>query len=87
MNTFTRVMAETAVNNQQDINNMLHQMNELSQRMNKTAAHIESITASVDNGQTGRNVARMVEHMGTKVPRLENIVQVLEGVAQDPATK
>ena len=35
MNTFTRVMAETAVNNQQDINNMIHQTNELSQRMNK----------------------------------------------------
>ena len=88
MNTFTRVMAETAVNNQQDINNMIHQMNELSQRMNKTAAHIESITASVDNnGQTGRNVAAMVEHMASTSARLENIVQVLEGVAQDPATK
>ena len=42
MNTFTKVMADVAVANQQDITSMIHQINELSQRMNGTAAHIES---------------------------------------------
>lgn len=88
MNTFTKVMAEVAVQNQQDITAMVHQMNELSQRMNKTAAHIESITANVDNnGETGRSIAEITQHMAKTSERLENIVEVLEKVAKDPETE
>ena len=88
MNTFTKVMAEVAVANQQDITQMIHQINELTQRMNGTASHIESIMKGVDNnGETGRNVAALVKHMADTTKRMENIVQMLEGVAQDPATQ
>lgn len=88
MNTFTQVMAEVAVANQKDISQMIHQVNELSQRMNGTASHIESIMSGVDNnGQTGRNIAAIVENMAQTSQRLENIVQVLESVAQDPVTQ
>lgn len=88
MNTFTQVMAEVAVANQRDISQMIHQVNELSQRMNGTASHIESIMSGVDNnGQTGRNIAAIVENMAQTSQRLENIVQVLETVAQDPVTQ
>ena len=87
MNTFTKVMADVAVTNQQDITTMIHQMNELSQRMNATASHIESIMAGVDsNGETGRNVAAVAKNMADTSARMENIVQVLEQVAQDPVT-
>lgn len=88
MNTFTKVMADVAVTNQQDITGMIHQINELSQRMNGTAAHIESIMAGVDNnGKTGQNVAAIAQNMANTSKRLENIVQVLETVAKDPATQ
>lgn len=88
MNTFTKVMADVAVSNQQDITGMIHQINELSQRMNGTAAHIESIMAGVDNnGKTGQNVAAIAQNMANTSKRLENIVQVLETVAKDPATQ
>lgn len=87
MNTFTKVMADVAVTNQQDISNMVHQMNELSQRMNATAGHIESIMAGVDsNGETGKNVAAVAKNMADTSKRMENIVKVLEQVAQDPVT-
>ena len=88
MNSFTKVMADVAVTNQQDITSMIHQINELSQRMNGTAAHIESIMAGVDNnGKTGQNVAAIAQNMANTSKRLENIVQVLETVAKDPVTQ
>lgn len=88
MNTFTKVMADVAVTNQQDITSMIHQINELSQRMNGTAAHIESIMAGVDNnGKTGQNVAAIAQNMADTSKRMENIVQSLESVATDPATQ
>lgn len=88
MNTFTKVMAEVAVANQQDISRMINQVSELSQRMNGTASHIESIMAGVDNnGETGRNIAAIAENMAQTSQRMENIVQVLETVAQDPVTQ
>ena len=88
MNTFTKVMADVAVTNQQDITSMIHQINELSQRMNGTAAHIESIMAGVDNnGKTGANVAAIAQNMADTSKRMENIVEVLETVAKDPVTQ
>ena len=88
MNTFTKVMADVAVANQQDITQMVHQMNELTQRMNGTASYIESIMKGVDNnGETGRNMAAIVKHMADTTKRMENIVQMLESVAKDPVTK
>ena len=88
MNTFTKVMADVAVTNQQDITSMIHQINELSQRMNGTAAHIESIMAGVDNnGKTGQNVAAIAQNMADTSKRMENIVEVLETVAKDPVTQ
>lgn len=80
MSTFTKVMSETALANQQDINNMVKQMNLLTK-------HMESIMAGIDNnGATGRNVAAMAENMANTTKRLENIVSVLETVAKDPET-
>ena len=88
MNTFTKVMADVAVANQQDITQMVHQINELTQRMNSTASYIESIMKGVDNnGETGRNLAAIAKNMADTTQRMENIVQVLETVAKDPVTQ
>lgn len=88
MNTFTKVMADVAVANQQDISRMIQQMSELSRHMNGTVSHIESIMDGVDNnGQTGRNIASIVANIEQTSERMENIVQMLESVAQDPVTQ
>ena len=88
MNTFTKVMAEVAVTNQQDITQMIHQINELTHRMNGTASYIESIMKGVDNnGETGKNIAAIAKNMADTTQRMENIVQVLETVAKDPVTQ
>ena len=88
MNTFTKVMADVAVANQQDITQMIHQINELTHRMNATASYVESIMKGVDNnGETGRNAAAIVQHLADTTKRMENIVQMLETVAKDPVTQ
>ncbi|MGM9583164.1 MAG: MlaD family protein [Phascolarctobacterium sp.] len=88
MNTFTKVMADVAVANQQDITQMIHQINELTQRMNSTASYVESIMKGVDNnGETGKNLAAIAKNMADTTKRMENIVQVLETVAKDPVTQ
>ena len=88
MNIFTKVMAEVAVANQQDITQMIHQINELTHRMNGTASYIESIMKGVDNnGETGKNIAAIAKNMADTTQRMENIVQVLETVAKDPVTQ
>ena len=88
MNTFTKVMADVAVQNQKDINIMIQQMNEMSRRMNGVAMHMESIMANVDNnGETGRNIAAMAQNMADTSAKIENIVQMLENVATDPVVE
>ena len=80
MNTFTKVMADTAQASQKDIATIVHQMSLLSQ-------HMESIMAGVDaNGATGRNVAAIAENMAATSKRMENIVAALEAVAKDKET-
>lgn len=87
MNDFTKVMADVAVANQSDISNIAKQMNLVSQRMAAATGHLESMAAGIDaNGKTGRNIANMAEHMASTTKRMENIVAVLEKVAQDPVT-
>ena len=88
MNTFTKVMADVAVANQQDITQMIHQINELTQKMNATAGYIQSTMKTMDNnGETGKNVAAIVQHMADTTKRMENIVKTLETVAKDPETQ
>ena len=88
MNTFTKVMADVAVANQQDITQMIHQINELTQKMNATAGYIQSTMKTMDNnGETGKNVAAIVQHMADTTKRMENIVKTLEAVAKDPETQ
>ncbi len=87
MNTFTRIMAEAAVANQQDLDLMIKRMSEMSQRMNAVALHMQSIMEGVDNdGATGRNVAQIAEELAKTSARVENIVRVLEMVSTDSVT-
>lgn len=80
MDEFTKVMADVAVANQQDITIMIHQMNKLS-------LHMESIMNGIDNnGATGKNVATMVQNMADISKRMNNIVTELEKVAKDSET-
>ena len=88
LNKFTKVMAESAKENQAEIKNMIAQLNQMSVRMNASMAHVESLMKGVDaNGQTGRNVAIMAKNLAVTSKNLEDISQTLADVARDPQTK
>lgn len=81
MEKFTRVMADTAASSQADLQQIV-------QQINRTTAHMESILANLDNnGETGRNGARIAANLAETSRRMENIVRNLEEVATDPETK
>ena len=77
LNKFTKVMADSAKENQAEIRNMIKQFNQMSVRMNKTMAH----------GQTGRNVAMMAKNLAVTSKNLETITNTFADVAKDPQTK
>ena len=88
LNTFTKVMAESAKENQTEIRNMIAQFNQMSVRMNQAMGHLESLMESADaNGQTGRNVAVMAQNLAVTSKNLEDISNTLGEVARDPKTK
>jgi phospholipid/cholesterol/gamma-HCH transport system substrate-binding protein len=88
MKIFTKVMAESAKENKAELRNMVKQFNQMSVRMNKTMAHVESLMKGVDaNGQTGRNVAAMAKNLAVTSKNLEAITNTLADVAKDPQTK
>lgn len=87
MSAFTKVMADVAVANQEEISKMLGQLQTMTGHMNAITAHLESIAAEADNnGATGRNVAAIAEHLARTSGRVENVARLLENIAQDPET-
>ena len=88
LNKFTKVMADSAKENQAEIKNMISQFNQMSVRMNKAMGHLESLMQGADaNGQTGKNVAVMAKNLAVTSKNLEDITQTLAEVARDPKTK
>lgn len=88
LNTFSRVMAEVAVDNQKEISTMVMQLSDMAQRMNGVATHLDSILAGADNnGQTGRDLAVMAKNLATASARVEKMSGVLEKVVTDPKTE
>jgi phospholipid/cholesterol/gamma-HCH transport system substrate-binding protein len=78
LNTFTKVMANSATANQQEINDMVAQLHDMSAHMNSL------MTAADNNGATGRNVAAMADNMATASKRIEEVATSLQGVVSDP---
>ncbi|MCD7975072.1 MAG: MlaD family protein [Phascolarctobacterium sp.] len=88
LNIFSKVMADAAVDNQRDFAIMIGQIVELSKRMNNVVMHMESIMEGADkNGETGRNIAKIAEHLATTSESVENVVKVLETFATGHETE
>ncbi len=87
MNTFTKVMADVAVDNQQQIKLMVGQMSEMAVRLNSAAGQIENIMLETNKGGAGQNLARIIENLADASGRIEKATELLEKVAADPQTE
>ncbi len=81
LNRFTKVMADSAENNQQEIAAMVQELHSMSSHMNSLLRETDA------NGATGRNVAAMAANMATASKRIENMAKSLEEVVTDPKVK
>ncbi len=81
LNTFSKVMADLASNNQEGISQMVHDMSLMT-------AHMNSIMEGADNsGATGKNMAIMAQNMATASEHIEKMAASLQDVVTDPQTK
>lgn len=81
LNVFSKVMADSALDNQKEITQMVHDMSLM-------AAHMNSIMEGADNnGATGKNMSVMAENMASASGRIEKMAKAMEGVVTDPQTK
>lgn len=88
LNQFTRLMAESAQENQAEMRNMVAQFNQMSVRMNNAVGHVESLMAGMDaNGETGANIAVMARNLAVTSQHMETVTNTLAQVAEDPQTK
>lgn len=81
LNTFTKVMADSATANQQEITTMIAQLKEMSVSMNQL------VTAANANGATGENVANMAANMADASKQIKEMANSLNSVVSDPKTK
>lgn len=85
---FTKVMADIAEANKQDIQTMMANMNAMTAKLNDTASHLQVMMEKANNnGETGKHVAEMAENLANASRRLENTVKGLENVITDPKTQ
>lgn len=83
----TGTMADVAEANKSQLDDMIHQMNSMTVRMNNAAGHLESLVASADNnGETGANIAEMARNLAETSRKVEAISTSLQQVATDPKT-
>lgn len=87
MNTFTKVMADVAVANQNEITTLIHQMSEMSLRLNNAASQMENIMVETNKGGAGQNMARIIENLANASGRIEKATELLEKVSTDPQTE
>ena len=87
LNVFTRVMAEVAVDNQQQINHLSSDLSQMAARLNGVATNMEKIIAATNEGHAGENFAKIIENLAKTSARIEQITGVLEKVAEDPQTE
>ena len=81
LNTFTKVMADSATTNQKEIATMVTQLKEMSVNMNQL------VTTANDNGATGQNVANMASDMADASRQIKEMAHSLNSVVSDPKTK
>lgn len=81
LNTFTKVMADSATANQQEIATMVSQLKEMSINMNQI------VTAANADGATGQNVANMAADMADASRQIKEMAHSLNGVVSDPKTQ
>ncbi len=88
INRLSEVFAKVAVQNQDELDNMVQQLNQMSVHMNSMAGRMDNMLRDVDNnGQTGRDVAVAMQNLKTASENVARITQSIEEVTGDPKTK
>lgn len=83
----TDVFARVAMNNEQDMQNMIRNMNAITNALKQTTEEVDKLTKKFSNdGQSGEELRKTVENLSRASESVKNMTQVLESVVTDPKT-
>lgn len=84
---FSAVLARMAINNESDINSMVHNLQLMSESLKSVAARVDGLVASIDNnGQTSQDLKEAIQNLRITSVRVEKMAASLEEVVTDPET-
>ncbi|MDR2006132.1 MAG: MlaD family protein [Acidaminococcales bacterium] len=88
INGFTRVFAELAGENREEINKMIRQMSDMALQMNQAAERVNKLLTQIDgNGQTGREIADILRNLKKTSENVEKITKSVENMTGDAKTQ
>ena len=87
-NELSKVFADVAVQNQQELHVMIKQFSTMSVQMNQVAGRLNVMLKDIDNeGQTSRELVKTLQNLQKASENVAKITQSIEGLTSDPETK
>lgn len=86
-NDLSKVLADVAVKNQNEFNQMIHQLSSMSVHMNQMAGRLDVMLKDIDNeGQTSKELVTTLHNLQKASENVAKITQSIEGLTSDPQT-
>lgn len=85
LDKFTNVMAEIAVKNHDNVDQMIGNMTQMAAHLHTITNRLDDMLVRVDNdGATVQNIVLTAENLRITSQRVENMARAMEGVVTDP---
>ena len=87
MRKMTGALSRISVDNEANINRMIHELSMMSVSLSGAAKEVETMVSGFSgDGETAANLRRTVANLATTSARIDNMASSLEGVVTDPKT-
>lgn len=87
MNIMSATLAQMALDNKDDVKNMVSNLNSMSKSMMSAANTVDKMLNDLDNdGRTAKELREAISNLHSTSARVEKMAIVLEGVVTDPET-
>lgn len=88
INELSRVFADVAVQNQNELNMMVGQLSSMAVNMNQVAGRMNRMLGEIDNnGQASKDIVSALQNLQKASENVEKITRSIEGLTGDPRTQ
>ena len=88
INDMTRVFSSIAIQNQDELNQMVARLSSMADHMNNVASRMDRMLLEVDNnGQTSQDIINALHNLKEASENVEKITKSIEGLTGDPSVQ